>query len=262
MPTLTGKKLPPIGAQPIVFGKKYPLAEGDNFDRILDCLAAAGFKATEGGLADPAVTTAKLAARGMRLAGTHTTLRPLMENPDRLADYVLACGAADICNSGYLDWKHETADQVKQSCEALNVAGRKLRARGVHLHYHNHAFEFENKLADAGGRTIMDLTLELLDPSACDLCVDVAWVHRGGLDPVKFLRDHKAKVGYVHLKDFDGTNWTELGKGQVPILECLTEISLNPNVRWAMWEEDQSQIDPFDAARDSGAYLKSIGALA
>jgi sugar phosphate isomerase/epimerase len=249
-------KLPPIGAQLIVFGKKYPVEE--NFDAILDCLKESGFVATEGGQRDAGVTRAKLAARGMRLGGSHATVRPLMEKTDELADWVLTGGAADICNSGYLDWKHETLDQIKQSCQILNDAGRRLGARGVRLHYHNHAFEFENMIE---GRSIMDWTVELLDPACCDLCVDVAWVHRGGVDPVAFLARHKDRVGYIHLKDFDGENWTELGKGKVPIKGCLEEIAKNPRIRWVMWEEDQSQIDPMQAARDSGAYLRTIGAI-
>jgi sugar phosphate isomerase/epimerase len=249
-------KLPPIGAQLIVFGKKYPVQE--NFDKILDCLSAAGFVATEGGEKDPLITKEKLAKRGMRLGGTHATPRPLNEKLDELADYVLKGGAADICNSGFLDWKHETLDQIKATCEILNNAGRKLKAKGIHLHYHNHAFEFEISFE---GKTIMDWTMELLDPSVCDLCVDVAWVYRGGKDPVKFLQQHKDKISYIHLKDWDGTNWAELGRGKVPIKECLEEIAKNPKIRWVMWEEDQSQIDPFEAATVSGQYLKSIGAI-
>lgn len=253
---MASMKLPPVGAQLIVFGKKYPIE--DNFDRILDCLAASGFVATEGGVKDPVATREKLAQRAMRLGGTHTTPRPLMEKLDELANYVLQAGAADISNSGFLDWKHENLDQIKSTCQILNDAGRKLKAKGIHLHYHNHDFEFKNSF---DGKSIMDWTIELLDPAACDLCVDVAWVYRGGTDPVEFLRKHKDIIGYIHLKDWDGTHWAELGRGKVPIKACLDEISKNPRIRWVMWEQDQSQIDPFDAATLSGQYLKSIGAI-
>ncbi len=249
-------KLPPIGAQLIVFGKKYPVQE--NFDRILDCLSAGGFVGTEGGEKDAGVTREKLAKRGMRLGGSHTTVRPLSEKTDELADWVLAGGAADLCNSGYLDWKHETLEQIRHSCDLLNTAGHHLKKRGVRLHYHNHEFEFTKSFE---GKSLMDLTLELLDPAAVDLCVDVAWVYRGGLDPVKFLADHAERIGYIHLKDWDGTHWAELGRGKVPIKECLEEIEKNPRIRWVMWEEDESQIDPFEAATISGEYLKSIGAI-
>lgn len=249
-------KLPPIGAQLIVFGKTYPVQA--HFDRILDCLSAAGFQGTEGGLPDPLATRQKLADRGMRLAGSHTNPRALLEKLDELSDYLLKAGAADLCNSGFLDWKHETLDQIKFSCQLLNDAGRKLKSRGIHLHYHNHAFEFERRFDDL---TIMDWTIRLLDPAACDLCVDVAWVHRGGFDPVEFLRTHRDRISYIHLKDWDGAQWTELGRGQVPIAACLDEIGRNPNIRWVIWEEDQSQIDPFDAATDSGHYLRKLGAL-
>jgi sugar phosphate isomerase/epimerase len=102
----------------------------------------------------------------------------------------------------------------------------------------------------------MDLLLSGLDPAAVDLCVDVGWVTKGGSDPVTFLREHDARVGYLHLKDYKGDDWAELGAGEVNIkgvVEILPELS---GVRWVMYEQDSSQIDPLESVEISRKYLR------
>ena len=81
-----------------------------------------------------------------------------------------------------------------------------LREAGIRLHYHNHDFEF---LVQFGGKRIIDIMLEELDPAACDLCVDVAWVHRGGDDPAlersarRYLDLLKGALLHEHFAGFD-----------------------------------------------------------
>jgi sugar phosphate isomerase/epimerase len=180
-----------------------------------------------------------------------------------------------VCNSGYLDWKHSTYDEVRRSLDLLNEAGRKLRAMGVNLHYHNHDFEFQNRLEGAGNKTIMEVTVAGLDPTCCDLCVDTAWVHRGlGLTKetagkaAVWLREHASKIGYIHLKDWSATAkspkgedgfWTELGRGDVDNRACLEEISRNERVRFVMWEQDASVIGAAESCRVSGEWVQRVG---
>ena len=68
--------------------------------------------------------------------------------------------------------------------------GKQFRDEGIHLHYHNHDFEF---LKVDGNKTGMDILMEGLDFRVVDLCVDVAWVMRGGDDPNGRPGDKKAR---------------------------------------------------------------------
>lgn len=270
-------KLPVLGVQMGVFGGEFPRFE--NLPKVLDHVKASGFTAVEGGheggVERGTAIRELLEDRGMRWGGSHTVLRPLSEQTQAVGAFVLAAGGADVCNSGYLDWKHSTYDEVRRSIDLLNEAGRKLRAMGVHLHYHNHDFEFQTRLPDADNRTIMEVTLAGLDPACCDLCIDTAWVHRGlGLTretagkAAAFLRENAGKIGYIHLKDWSATAkgpkgeqgfWTELGRGDVDNRACLEEIRRNERVRFVMWEQDATVNGAVESCRVSGEYLKQFG---
>jgi sugar phosphate isomerase/epimerase len=241
--------LPPVGLQTIVFGKKYSIED----EAVLDHVAKCGYTCLETTPKDPAKFKAMLDARGMRVGGMHTSpsgLRDLTEIVAKLR----TLDSRDLSNSGMLDWNKRTLADYRETIAILNRAGHALRAEGIHLHYHNHDFEFL-EMPD-GAHTGMEILLQELDPSAIDLCVDVAWVLKGGLDPVKFLRTHRDRIGYLHFKDFDDEGWTELGRGKVdfaPIMQLLPDM---PRVRWVMIEQDDSRNDPLESIAVSRRYLK------
>ena len=241
---------PKIGLQAIVLGKKYSVNE----DRVLDAVAAAGYDALECAVDDPSTFRPKLEARGLVYAGAHTTPAKLRETSEIVAT-LKAMDASDVCNSGLLDWNKRTPEDYRETIEVLNQTGRELRTHGIHLHYHNHDFEFVAQEA-IGGRTGMDLLLEGLDPDAVDLCVDVGWVHKAGLDPVDFLLKHADRVGYLHFKDYDANGWAEIGTGKVDFAPIIGILPRLPGVRWIVLEQDVATIDPLESLRISRANLR------
>lgn len=239
---------PPVGLQCIVLGKTYSITDPAVMDRV----AAAGYEAVECGASDPAALKKMLDDRGMKYGGMHLTPQRLGDISP-IVDTLGVLESADVCNSGIEKWEEATADDYRATIDILNTAGAKLRKAGVHLHYHNHAFEFKKVDGDKSG---MDLLLENLDPSAVDLCVDVGWVNKGGSDPVAFLKEHEPMVGYLHLKDYKGDNWAELGAGEVNVKGVVDIIPELSGVRWVMYEQDKSQIDPLESVEISRTYLK------
>ena len=245
---------PPVGAQLIIFGKKYPFEE--NADLVLDALKKAGYVAIEGGLKDPKVLKQKLDARGMKQGGLHSVPRNIQENTQGLIDALKVNNSTDISNSGCYDWKFATVADVGYTIKVLNDAGKKFRENGIHLHYHNHDIEFTTKVL---GKRVMDILIDELDPNCCDLCVDVAWVMRGGDDPAEFLRKHKDKVGYLHFKDWDGTKWVPCGKGKVDFKSIKAVLPELTGARWIMVEQDQPAGDPIEDMAESRRFLKTLG---
>lgn len=243
--------LPPVGAQLIVFGPKYDVNR--DTDAILDCVAAAGYAAVEGGSNDPVEYRQKLEERGLVYGGSHTGLQGLID-PQPLIDYLHAVGGSDLCNSGLMAWDKRTADDYREGVRILNEAGKVLRSEGIHLHYHNHAFEFEKVDGDTRG---IDVLIDGLNPEYVDLCVDVAWVMRGEDDPASFLLKHKELVGYLHFKDHDGEDWIELGQGKVDLASIMEAMPELTKVRWVMIEQDSAKIDPMDSCRISREYLRT-----
>ena len=87
---------------------------------------------------------------------------------------------------------------------------------GIDFAWHNHHFEFERcRRHDAEGahpRRAPDIGWE----------IDVAWVIRGGADPLKWIDDYGDRIVAVHVKDIapagqnaDEDGWADVGHGTV-----------------------------------------------
>ena len=242
---------PPLGLQTIVFGSKYNIEDA----AVLDRVKAAGYDALETGAKDPGAFRKMLDARKMRFAGSHVGLRGLLDVKPLIAS-LKTLGSSDLCNSALMDWDKRSLADYQEGLKVLNRAGKELRAAGIRLHYHNHDFEF---LKVDGSKTGMDLLIDGLDPECVDLCVDVAWVTKGGLNPVDFLRQHKARVGYLHFKDYNADGWIELGQGCVDfagIMKVLPELT---GARGVICEQDSSRLDPIESVAISRRFLKTLG---
>jgi sugar phosphate isomerase/epimerase len=75
-------------------------------------------------------------------------------------------------------------------------AAQALEAEGISLYYHNHHVEF----AKLGGRHVLDILAA--EAPTMGLEIDVHWVQRGGLDPVRTLQKYAGRTAMVHLKDY------------------------------------------------------------
>ncbi len=87
-------------------------------------------------------------------------------------------------------------ETVLDFCVAANEYAIRLREHGIRLAYHNHHLEFTKY----DGRFLLDLIVQ--EAPDLDLEVDVHWVQRGGLDPVRTLATYGERVTMVHLKDY------------------------------------------------------------
>jgi sugar phosphate isomerase/epimerase len=242
--------LPPVGLQTGVLHKTYKWDR--DADLILDKLQELGYAAVEGGGDDAAAFRRKLDARGLRYAATHMAMSA---KPDigQMIEYLHTVGGADICNSGINEWSRPGLSHFTESIKSLNELGRRLRGEGIHLHYHNHAFEFDKIDGDRSG---MDCLIDGLDFSVIDLCVDVAWVWRGGQNPAEFLRRHKDKVGYLHFKDTDKTQWHELGRGSLDWKSIMAVLPELKACRWNCIEQDSTKLDPLESVAISRRFLR------
>jgi sugar phosphate isomerase/epimerase len=72
----------------------------------------------------------------------------------------------------------------------------RLQEQGLGLYYHNHHIEF----AKFDGKYMLDIIAE--NSPAMGMEIDVHWVQRGGLDPVRTLEKYAGRTAMVHLKDY------------------------------------------------------------
>ena len=155
----------------------------------------------------------------------------------------------------------------------------KLKEVGIDLYYHNHHIEFM-KLEN--GKYLLDVLRENAPSMGFEL--DTHWIHRGGENPVEFIKKYAGSVRLLHLKDYKIANvempdmsgpdgmqkfvsaffdkpvrFAELGAGSLPLKACI-EAGLEGGAEYFLIEQDDSYgRDPFDCLRDSRAHLIELG---
>ncbi|WP_231391818.1 sugar phosphate isomerase/epimerase family protein [Arthrobacter sp. 35W] len=85
---------------------------------------------------------------------------------------------------------------VVDFAKEANGYAEKLAEHGIGLYYHNHHIEF----AKFDGKYMLDIIVE--NSPAMGLELDVHWVQRGGLDPVRTIEKYADRTAMVHLKDY------------------------------------------------------------
>ena len=155
----------------------------------------------------------------------------------------------------------------------------KLKEDGIDLYYHNHHIEFM-KLEN--GKYLLDVLRENAPSMGFEL--DTHWIHRGGENPVEFIKKYAGSVRLLHLKDYrignvempnmagpDGmqkfveaffykpVQFAELGTGTLPLKECI-EAGLAGGAEYFLVEQDDTYgRDPFECLKTSHDHLVELG---
>jgi len=155
-----------------------------------------------------------------------------------------------------------------------------LKEHGIDLYYHNHHFEFVRH----NGKLLMDIIKENTKYLGFEL--DIHWIHRGGMDPIKFINQYAGRIRLLHLKDYriaamkmdesadfstkegmmkayaamnDIVQFAEVGEGTLDIPGCI-EAGLNGGSEYFLVEQDLSYgRDPFDCLKTSYDNLVKMG---
>lgn len=155
-----------------------------------------------------------------------------------------------------------------------------LKEHGIDLYYHNHHFEFVRH----GGKLLMDIIKENTRHLGFEL--DIHWIHRGGVDPVKLINQYAGRIRLLHLKDYriaamemeenadfstkEGmmkayaamnniVQFAEVGEGTLDIPACI-EAGLAGGSEYFLVEQDLSYgRDPFDCLKTSHDNLVKMG---
>ena len=134
---------------------------------------------------------ALLAAVAPEAAPTHTL--------DDAIAAALDAGVTDLVFGYLLPPERETPDDYRRVADQVNRDHAAIRAAGLVPCYHHHAFEFEPLGAD--GLRGWDILTERVDWSVTRLQVDMFWLAVAGVDAVRFVGEHAARLRSVHLKD-------------------------------------------------------------
>jgi sugar phosphate isomerase/epimerase len=156
-------------------------------------------------------------------------------------------------------------DAIKSLATKLNKAGDQGKKLGIHVCYHNHAFEFE----PMNGTILLDVLLNNTEKDLVSLELDVFWASVGGHDPVQLIKQHSDRIALVHLKDkakdqpvqynekVAPTAFKEVGNGSLDF-PAILRAATGVGVKHFFVEQDQTTGSPLDSLKMSYDYLHKL----
>ena len=148
-------------------------------------------------------------------------------------------------------------EPLRALTQGFNTLGTYLKRFGMELCYHNHDFELE--LYE--GKSHLDRAFDTFDRCLVSPEFDVCWLHRGGVDPVDYIRKHGNYSKIIHLQDYKLENgsmiFTPLGEGVVDFPAIVNAIK-DSSIEYLVYEKDEWYDDAFADAEKSIKYLKTL----
>ena len=142
---------------------------------------------------------------GMKLTSSHLSRNISGDKDADMAWWNKAVDAHNAAGMKYmivpmspLDGEGATVDNVKRYCDYFNEIALITAGASMQFGYHNHAFEFTNKV---NGMTVFDFMLQNTSPTHVMFQLDVYWIKKGGYDPVDYMRKYAKQIKVLHIKD-------------------------------------------------------------
>lgn len=133
----------------------------------------------------------------------------IVEDGDRLTERLGKLKARHLGMSVGDARRPKTPDEFDAQADILRRLTAMAAKRGLQLNLHNHVYEVANNEFDLRN------TLERL-PDA-KLGPDLGWLFRAKIDPLDFLKRHRSRIVYMHLRNekADGTWPEDLSEGVI-----------------------------------------------
>lgn len=231
------------------------------WDDVLQLVASAGYDEVEGfgGVyADAAGLRAMLDRKGLAMPTGHFSIDMLENDFEEAARIASTLGVETmICPHIVADKRPADADGWRAFGERLEAVGKRCKAAGYGFAWHNHDFEFK---ALPDGSVPMQLILDAAPGIGIEL--DVAWVVRGGADPLAWIDRYGQRIVAVHVKDIapagenkDEDGWADVGHGTLDWPTIMTALrDKTPAKAFVMEHDNPSDLGRF--ARRSIAAAK------
>lgn len=166
--------------------------------------------------------------------------------------------------------REKALDFVKRADE---MAAR-LKEHGIDLYYHNHHVEF----IKYDGEYLLDIIKDNTQYMGFEL--DIHWIHRGGENPVEFIKKYAGRIRLLHLKDYrisevkipekfdpktfmnvftSNVQFAEVGEGSLPIKECIEAGFAGGSQYFLIEQDDTYGRDQFESLRISRDNLIQMG---
>ena len=171
-------------------------------------------------------------------------------------------------------WDKMTAPDFEYMASQLNKAGELCAKSNLKVGYHNHFWEFRTL---ANGQRGYDILLKGTDPKLVTFEMDLFWIAKSGVDPVKYFNEYPGRFSMWHVKDMDkantanitgpgldskpsmevlkGISYAEVGTGNIGYKEIFKHQAAS-GLKYIFVEQDVIKIDPFVSITESYSYIK------
>ncbi len=212
------------------------------------------------GMPNPPAETIRelLDTAGLKALSAHVSVEPFEKDFDANLKFWKTVGVTHLGPGGMMGDCTKTLKDWLNGARRLDALGAKLRAAGIQLSYHNHAWELEKFAEDP--RAKLDILMESTQPGNLFAELDLAWLHVGGVDPAAYIRKFKGRCPVVHAKDVVKAKgdrkqaFKPLGQGELNWPEIF-KAGDEAGVEWYVYEQDSGEGSPFDYAKASYDFL-------
>ena len=243
----------------------YSLRALSGLPEVLDTVKAAGYRHVEligSHLDDAANVRRQLDARGLTVSSSHVGMAALRERFDAIMAACNTLGFTQLFMPSVPPDERQSPEPYWSSLgRELGQMAVRAKERGIELGYHNHHWELAPQ---ADGRSALDCLFAGAGHAPVTWQADVAWLVRGGADPVALMQQYRSRVVSVHAKDLapagtklDEDGWADVGHGTLDWRGRLAPAAIDNGARWLVAEHDKPS-DPSRFARNSFAFLNSL----
>jgi len=157
----------------------------------------------------------------------------------------------------------KSASDLKQFMDVFNKSGELCKKHGMRFGYHNHDFEFSEKL---DGTNLYDLILQYTNPDVVVQQLDIGNLYNGGAIAIDVLKKNPSRFISMHVKDeIKATSGNEkyestiLGKGIVNVKEVLDYAKKKGTKHFIIEQESYQGKTPVECAKEDLAVMKKWG---
>ena len=232
------------------------------WEGVLQMLGKLGYSQVEGfgGVYDdPKACRAELDKNGLAMPTGHFSIDALEKDFDGVRKIADVLGVT-LLICPYLLPEQRPADAAgwRGFGERLAKVGEMAKKAGYGFAWHNHDFEFK---ALADGSVPQDHILSAAPDIGWEM--DLAWVVRGGADPLPWIEKHGKRIVAVHVKDIakpgeglDEDGWSDVGHGTIDWAGLIKTLRAKSAAKYFVMEQDNpNDIERF--ARRSIASVKN-----
>lgn len=197
---------------------------------------------------------ALLEETGLVAVGAHRPYEAMLNDTQQEISFNLEIGNRNLIVP-YLTEEQRNWPEVAAN---LRMIGDKCQEGGAVLSYHNHDFEFTEKVE---GQPAFDYLFGTVPVEQLQVEMDTCWVYYGGYDPAEYIHKYAGRLPIIHLKDLkkreDGSPETVvLGEGEVD-LAAVIEAAAAAGVEWAVVEQDFCSRSPLGSVEDSLNWIRT-----